>query len=113
VSALPVVFVAFDGVQSIDVAGPYEVFASAGDAAASLGRRAGYWVRVASAHGGPVRAESGLELRLTELLADRTAAHAAQLMIEYDPQPPFDCGARPKAGEEVMARAWQYGLQRS
>jgi putative intracellular protease/amidase len=33
VSELPVVFVAFDGVQSIDVAGPYEVFASAGDAA--------------------------------------------------------------------------------
>jgi transcriptional regulator GlxA family with amidase domain len=36
--------------------------------------------------------------RLAELLADRTAAQAAQLMIEYDPQPPFGCGARPKAG---------------
>jgi len=57
-----VVFVAFDGVQSIDVAGPYEVFASAGEAAGSLGRRAGYRVRVASAHGGLVRTESGLEL---------------------------------------------------
>ena len=62
VSELPVVFVAFDGVQSIDVAGPYEVFASAGEAAESLGRRAGYRVRVASAHGGLVRTESGLEL---------------------------------------------------
>ena len=62
VSELPVVFVAFDGVQSIDVAGPYEVFASAGDAAAAVGRRGGYRVRVASAHGGPVRTESGLEL---------------------------------------------------
>ena len=61
-SELPVVFVAFDGVQSIDVAGPYEVFASAGDAAAAVGRRGGYRVRVASAHGGPVRTESGLEL---------------------------------------------------
>ncbi len=35
-SELPVVFVAFDGVQSIDVAGPHEVFANAGDAATSL-----------------------------------------------------------------------------
>jgi transcriptional regulator GlxA family with amidase domain len=56
------VFVAFDGVQSIDVAGPYEVFASAGDAAVAVGRRGGYRVWVASAHGGPVRTESGLEL---------------------------------------------------
>ena len=57
-----VVFVAFDGVQPIDVVGPHEVFASAGDAAASLGRRTGYRVRVASVRGGPVRTESGLEL---------------------------------------------------
>ena len=57
-----VVFVAFDRVQPIDVVGPHEVFANAGDAAASLGRRAGYRVRVASARGGPVRTQSGLEL---------------------------------------------------
>jgi len=57
-----VVFVAFDGVQSIDVAGPHEVFAGAGDAAGSLGRRGGYQVRVASARGGLIRTESGLEL---------------------------------------------------
>ena len=61
-SGLPVVFVAFDGVQSIDVAGPHEVFAGAGDAAGSLGRRGGYQVRVASARGGLIRTESGLEL---------------------------------------------------
>ena len=53
-----------------------------------------------------------MALRLTELLADRTTAQAAQLMIEYDPQPPFDCGARPKAGDEVMARVWEYDGQR-
>jgi hypothetical protein len=33
-------------------------------------------------------------------------------MIEYDPQPPFDCGARPKAGYEVMARVREYARQR-
>ena len=62
VSEPDVVFAAFDGVQPIDVVGPHEVFASAGDAAASLGRRTGYRVRVASVRGGPVRTESGLEL---------------------------------------------------
>ena len=35
---------------------------------------------------------SGIDmaLRLVELLIDREAAEACQLMIEYDPQPPFD-----------------------
>jgi transcriptional regulator GlxA family with amidase domain len=53
---------------------------------------------------------SGIDmaLRLTELLTDRTAAEAAQLLIEYDPQPPFDCGAPSKAGDEVMVRVWEY-----
>ncbi len=60
-----------------------------------------------------VSAGIDMALRLTELLADRTAAQAAQLMIEYDPQPPFDCGARPKAGGEVMARVWEYDRQRA
>jgi transcriptional regulator GlxA family with amidase domain len=59
-----------------------------------------------------VSAGIDMALRLTELLADRTAAQAAQLLIEYDPQAPFDCGARPKAGDEVMARAREYDAQR-
>jgi transcriptional regulator GlxA family with amidase domain len=42
--------------------GPHEVFAGAGRAAASLGKTGGYGVTLASATGGPVRAESGLEL---------------------------------------------------
>jgi len=53
-----------------------------------------------------------MALRLTELLADRTAAQAAQLLIEYDPQPPFDCGARPKATDEVMDRVREYDTPR-
>ena len=52
---------------------------------------------------------SGIDmaLRLTELLADRITAEASQLMIEYDPQPPFDAGSVDKAGPEVMARLVQ------
>jgi transcriptional regulator GlxA family with amidase domain len=58
---------------------------------------------------------SGIDmaLRLAELLVDRTAAQAAQLMIEYDPQPPFDCGSPAKAAPEVLARVWEYASQRS
>lgn len=58
---------------------------------------------------------SGIDmaLRLVELLVDREAAQAAQLMIEYDPQPPFDCGDLAKAAPEVTDRAAEYYRQRS
>jgi transcriptional regulator GlxA family with amidase domain len=59
-----------------------------------------------------VSAGIDMALRLTELLADRTAAQAAQLLIEYDPQPPFNSGARHGAGDEVLARALEYDGQR-
>ena len=58
---------------------------------------------------------SGIDmaLRLLELLVDREAAQAAQLMIEYDPQPPFDAGSWAKAGAAVRERAQDYYRQRS
>jgi transcriptional regulator GlxA family with amidase domain len=57
---------------------------------------------------------SGIDmaLRLVELLFDRTAAEAAQLMIEYDPQPPFDTGALEKSTDEVMTRVIEYAALR-
>ncbi len=53
---------------------------------------------------------SGIDmaLRLVELLVDRQAAQAAQLLIEYDPQPPFDSGALAKADAAAVARANEY-----
>ncbi len=53
---------------------------------------------------------SGIDmaLRLTELLVDRTAAQAAQLMIEYDPQPHVDCGSVAKSDDVVMTRVIEY-----
>jgi transcriptional regulator GlxA family with amidase domain len=58
---------------------------------------------------------SGIDmaLRLVELLVDRTAAEAAQLMIEYDPQPPFDCGSRARSSPPVLARVVEYAGFRS
>ncbi|HVB92317.1 MAG TPA: DJ-1/PfpI family protein [Acidimicrobiales bacterium] len=57
---------------------------------------------------------SGIDmaLRLVELLVDRTAAEAAQLMVEYDPQPPFDSGALSKADESVVSRVMAYARER-
>lgn len=57
---------------------------------------------------------SGIDmaLRLTELLFDETAAQAAQLMIEYDPQPPFDMGALERSTDEVMERVLAYAAER-
>ncbi|RPI12715.1 MAG: DJ-1/PfpI family protein [Lysobacterales bacterium] len=57
---------------------------------------------------------SGIDmaLRLVELLVDRTAAEAAQLMIEYDPQPPFDSGSLAKSRAEVQARVAEYARHR-
>ena len=57
-----VLIVLFDGVQSLDVTGPLEVFASAvGHGASPAGGRA-YQVRTASLGGGPVRTTSGLAI---------------------------------------------------
>ncbi len=57
---------------------------------------------------------SGIDmaLRLVELLFDRVAAEAAQLMIEYDPQPPFDAGSVDRVGHEVMERVAEYAALR-
>ena len=58
---------------------------------------------------------SGIDmaLRLVELLVDRQAAEASQLMIEYDPQPPFDSGSVAKASEQTRLLALEYFSQRS
>ena len=57
---------------------------------------------------------SGIDmaLRLSELLVDDVAAKAMQLMVEYDPQPPFDCGSVDKADDEVMTRVSTYAADK-
>ena len=54
-----------------------------------------------------------MALRLSELLVDTTAAKAMQLMIEYDPQPPFDSGNLEAAGEAVLTRVIEYAADKS
>jgi putative intracellular protease/amidase len=58
---------------------------------------------------------SGIDmaLRLIELLVDRQAAEASQLMIEYDPQPPVDTGSVAKASDAIKAVAREYYRHRA
>ena len=58
---------------------------------------------------------SGIDmtLRLVELLVDREAAQATQLLIEYDPQPPFDSEALAKADAATKVRADEYRHSRN
>ena len=58
---------------------------------------------------------SGIDmaLRLVELLVDRQAAEASQLMIEYDPQPPFNSGSLATASPATVTLAREYSRQRA
>jgi putative intracellular protease/amidase len=58
---------------------------------------------------------SGIDmaLRLVELLAGREAAEASQLMIEYDPEPPFDAGDLGKASAEIQELAQEFYRHRA
>ena len=49
---------------------------------------------------------SGIDmaLRVVEVVVDRTAAQAAQLMIEYDPDPPYDTGSLSKSDDVILDR---------
>ena len=48
---------------------------------------------------------SGIDMALTlaGIVAGDDVAKAVQLLIEYDPQPPYDAGSVAKAGPQVMA----------
>jgi transcriptional regulator GlxA family with amidase domain len=68
-----VLVVLFDGVQSLDVTGPVEVFAGADTQAGEPGET--YRVRTASLDGWPVRTSSGLTLVPDHALAEAPAPH--------------------------------------
>lgn len=74
----PVLVVLFDGVQSLDVTGPFEVFAGAGRAA---GDPHAYPLRTASLDGGPVRTHSGLRLLPDTTLAEAVADGAPHTLV--------------------------------
>jgi transcriptional regulator GlxA family with amidase domain len=67
-----VVIVGYPGVQSLDVTGPFEVFAGARRAAGAFGIDAGYDVHLVAADAGPFASESGLTLTAGPLPGPRS-----------------------------------------
>jgi transcriptional regulator GlxA family with amidase domain len=59
-----------------------------------------------------VSAGIDMALRLLQLLIDDVAAQAAQLMIEYDPDPPFHAGQPSFVDDTVMTRVVEWAGQR-
>lgn len=55
--------------------------------------------------GGGVTAGIDFALAVVAQLQGREAAEAIQLMVEYDPHPPFDAGAPERASPALVARA--------
>jgi putative intracellular protease/amidase len=95
-----------DGLTATTHWGAYETLAKTG--ATPTGQRVVEHLdrRIITAAG--VSSGIDMALRLSELLVDDVAAKAMQLMIEYDPQPPFDAGNVAAAGDEVMTRLVEY-----
>lgn len=54
--------------------------------------------------GGGVTAGIDFALTLTALIRGEAHAKAIQLMLEYDPAPPFDAGSPDRAGEDMVRR---------
>ncbi len=58
--------------------------------------------------GGGVTAGIDFGLTIAEVLCGEEAAKIAQLLMEYDPAPPFDVGSPEKAGAELVNKAMSY-----
>lgn len=92
----PVVLLAFDGVQVLDVTGPAAVFAAANDAAGVPY----YRIHILSARGGPVTSNSGVAL-LTEAVASLAPQGVDTLLAAGG----SDAGLRAIARDDIV-RDW-------
>lgn len=99
-----------DGLEATTHWGAYDLLASVGAKPVPTRVVEHLDRRVITAAG--VSSGIDMALRLAELLTDADTARAMQLMIEYDPQPPFDAGSVSKAGPEIVAIAQEIGKTR-
>lgn len=61
--------------------------------------------------GGGVTAGIDFGLVVAQALYGEEVAKMNQLMMEYDPAPPFDVGSPEKAGPELVEKTMQYVMQ--
>jgi cyclohexyl-isocyanide hydratase len=62
--------------------------------------------------GGGVTAGIDFALTVVAAVAGESTAQQVQLAIEYDPEPPFNCGSPASAGADLLARAREAGSAR-
>lgn len=60
--------------------------------------------------GGGVTAGIDFGLTIAGVLCGEEAAKMAQLLMEYDPAPPFDVGSPEKAGDELVKKAMSHAV---
>lgn len=60
--------------------------------------------------GGGVTAGIDFGLTIAQALYGEESAKLAQLLIEYDPAPPFDAGSPEKAGADLVNKAMSYAV---
>jgi cyclohexyl-isocyanide hydratase len=58
--------------------------------------------------GGGVTAGIDFALAVIDEIRGREAAETIQLMVEYDPQPPFEAGSPERASPAVLARVRRF-----
>jgi transcriptional regulator GlxA family with amidase domain len=98
-AARQVAILLYPGVQSLDVTGPLEVFAAAGQLAAARGRgERGYRIRTFSSDGSPLRTSSGLRITPDACLSE-AAGELDTLIV------PGGRGALRAAADEALL-AW-------
>ena len=61
--------------------------------------------------GGGVTAGIDFGLTIAQVLRGEEAAKVAQLLMEYDPAPPFDAGSPEKAGSELIQKAMAFAAE--
>ncbi|MEJ6006160.1 helix-turn-helix domain-containing protein [Paucibacter sp. AS339] len=76
-----IVLVIYEGCQSLDVTGPWEVFSKANTYCQEAGRPAPYRLLLASPDGGPITSNSGLQLGPTTALAALRGAIDTVLVV--------------------------------
>ena len=62
--------------------------------------------------GGGVTAGIDFALAVVAAVAGQSTAQQVQLAIEYDPEPPFNCGSPASAGADLLARTREAGAAR-
>ncbi len=62
--------------------------------------------------GGGVTAGIDFALAIVAAVAGESTAQQVQLAIEYDPEPPFNCGSPASAGADLLARTREAGAAR-